>query len=216
MNKVVFFVEDRVRVNKDETKTQFINNIGICSWAESSEDLPDWFTDRTYREAKSGEEELYGFLITWLGKIDYFDKSQPAELQLNWKQLMKGDLKELSDEINGSYVTPFISLATVITKEVEGEIKEYQSIYNKAFAPEFAMKQFRITDYNDEMVQATIETKKFKERKIHEKFVANIVGEYGCKDYYLLSELTDYDASLNVVAGDDTKVSEISKEGPTY
>jgi len=28
--KVVFFLEDKVRQNKDETKTQFINNIGNC------------------------------------------------------------------------------------------------------------------------------------------------------------------------------------------
>lgn len=203
-NKVVFFVEDRVRRNKDESKTQYINNIGVCSWAETEDDLPSWFSERPFREAKSGEEELYNFLRNWLGKIDYFSKDEPAELELNWKQLMKGDISELTDQIGGEFTTPFISLATVITKEVEGEVKEYQGIYNKAFAPEFSMKQFRLLDYNNESLQEAIEAKKFKDRKTHEKFVLNVVGEYGCKDFYLLSELTDYDPSLNVVASDST------------
>lgn len=216
MQKAVFFLEDRVRVNKGETKKQYINNIGICSWAESEDDLPTWFTERPFREAKSGEEELYGFLRTWLGKIDFFDKAEPAQLELNWKQLIKGDVSELVAQIGSEYAVPFISLATVITKEVEDEVKEYQGIYNKAFAPEFSMKQFRLLNYNDDMVQANVEAKKFKERKIHEKFVANIVGEYGCKDFYLLSELADYDASLNVVAGDDTKFSDSESDQPTY
>lgn len=223
-NKVVFFLEDRVRMNKDETKTQFINNVGICSWAEDEDSLPSWFVERPYREAKSGEEELYAFLRTWLGKIDYYNKSEPAELVLNWRKLMKGDVSELTEQINGEYATPFISLATVVTKEIDNEIKEFQGIYNKAFAPEFCMKQFRLTDYNNEMTQAAIETKKFKDRKIHERFVTNIVGEYGCKDFYLLSELTDYDASMNVVAsevtieheGDSESYRDENDDSPTY
>lgn len=216
-NKAVFFIEDRVRTNKDDSKTQYINNIGICSWAASEDDLPSWFTERPYREAKSGEEELYGFLRTWLGKIDYFSKEEPAELELNWKQLMKGDVSELTNLIGEEFTTPFISLAIVITKEVEGEVKEYQGIYNKAFAPEYSMKQFRLLNYNDDMVQASIEAKTFKDRKTHERFVANIVGEYGCKDFYLLSELSDYDASMNVVSSEGTiEHDNDDDDDPTY
>jgi hypothetical protein len=213
-NKAVFFVEDRVRMNRDESKTQYINDIGICSWGSDESELPDWFVARDYRVAKSGEEELYGFLRSWLGKIDFFDKVDPAELNLNWKKLIKGDIFELISQMGGDYVTSFISLATVITKEVNDEIKEYQSIYNKAFLPEFCMKHFRIVNYNDEMVQATVEGKTFKERKMHERFVANIIGEYGCKDYYEFTELTDYDPSKNVVASESVK--EDSSGEPTY
>ena len=216
-NKLVFFLEDRVRKNRDETKTQYINEIGICSWATDEEELPSWFVEREFREAKSGEEELYNFLRTWLGKIDFFNKDEPAELTLDWKKLMKGNLSDLKDEIEGEWCTPFISLATVITKEVEDEIKEFQGIYNKAFCPEFCMKHFRVLDYNDDMVQANVETKTFKERKLHERFVADIVGEYGCKDFYLLSELVDYDSSMNFVASGDTKTEDsVSNSEPSY
>src|SRR5690554_3675616 len=72
--KTVFFLEDSVRTNKDETKTQYINNIGNCSWASNEDDLLSWFTKRPYREAKNGEEDFYNFLRTWLGSLDYRDE----------------------------------------------------------------------------------------------------------------------------------------------
>lgn len=213
--KVVFFLEDRVRKNRDETKTQYINNIGICSWAETEDELPSWFTEREFREAKSGEEDLYKFLRTWLGKIDFFDKKDPAELTLNWKKLMKGDVSEIKEQIDGDFCAPFVALATVITKEVEDEVKEFQGIYNKAFAPEFCMKHFRIVDYNNPMTVAAIEGKKFKDRKLHERFIMDVVDDYGCKDFYLLSELGDYDPAQNVVVSDSTISSE-EVDGPVY
>lgn len=217
-NKVVFFLEDRIRTNKDGTKTQYINDIGICSWATDEESLPSWFAERDYRIAKSGEEELYNFVRSFLGGIDFFDKDEPAELVLDFKKLMKGNVNDLREEIGGEWSVPFVSLASVITKEVEGddgpEIREYQGIYNKAFCPEFCMKHFRVIDYNDEATQAVIEGKKFKDRKLHERFVANVTGDYGCKDFYLLYPITDYDASMNVVSSDETMTE--SDASPTY
>jgi hypothetical protein len=50
--KLSFFLEDKVRMNKDNTKTQYINSIGSCAWAEDESGLPAWFTARDYREAK--------------------------------------------------------------------------------------------------------------------------------------------------------------------
>lgn len=203
--KVTFFLEDKVRLNKEETKTQFINNIGVCSWGESPADLPDWFTKREFREAKSGEEEFYGFLRTWLAQIDYRDAT--SELEIDWKRLIKGDVRDLRSQVKGEWAVPFILLATVITKEVDGEIKEYQSVYNKAFLPEYSLKHFRVLNYQDEKIIEEIEGKKFKDRKTHEKFVLNVVGDYGCKDFYKLKELADYDSSENVVTSESTKTS---------
>jgi hypothetical protein len=58
-DKIVYFLEDKKRVNKDETKKQYINNVGVCSWADDPNNLPDWFSKRDYRQAYNGEEELY-------------------------------------------------------------------------------------------------------------------------------------------------------------
>jgi hypothetical protein len=208
--KAVFFLEDKVRQNKDETKTQFINNIGNCSWAETEEDLQSWFTKRPFREAYNGEEDFYNFLRTWLGGLDYRDED--TELQLDWKDLMKGDLEDLRDQIGGPYAVTFVSLATVVTKTKEDketgeeEIVEYQGIYNRQFLPQYCMKHFNVRDYNDPMLISSIQAKEMKDMKLHEKFVYNVTGEYGCKDFYKLSAIEDYDPSENLASTDEAMI----------
>lgn len=207
--KAVFFLEDKVRQNKDETKTQFINNIGNCSWAESEEGLKPWFTKREYREAFNGEEDFYNFLRTWLGGLDYRDED--TELQLDWKDLMNGDLSDIREQIGGQYATTFVSLATVVTKTKENEegdeeIVEYQGIYNRQFLPQYCLKHFRARNYNDDMLVATIQAKEMKDLKLHEKFVANVTGEYGCKDFYKLSLAQDYVPEENLASTDEAMI----------
>jgi len=207
--KAVFFLEDKIRQNREETKTQFINNIGNCSWAESEEDLKAWFTKRPYREAFNGEEDFYNFLRTWLGGLDYRDED--TELQLDWKQLLKGDLSDLKEQIGGAYATTFVALATVVTKTKEDEegveqIVEYQGIYNRQFLPQYCMKHFRVRDYDDAMLISTIQAKEMKDLKLHEKFVYNVTGEYGCKDFYKLQPVGDYDPNENMASTDEAMI----------
>jgi hypothetical protein len=38
--------------------------------------------------------------------------------------------------------------------------------------------------------------------KPHERFVLNVVGEYGCKDFYTFKELKEYSSEDNLVASD--------------
>lgn len=209
--KVTFFLEDKERENKDGSKKQYINSVGMCSWAADENDLADWFKkDRDYRVAYTGEEDLYNFLRTWLGGLDY--RNAATTLQLEWKKLMRGNVKDLRDQINGEWCNSIVSMATVITKEKDGEPKEYQGIYNKAFIGGYAMKQFRNIDYNNRKTQADLKNKKPKDLKGHEKFVVSIVGEYGCKDYYNFTELQEYNADDNLVASDDY----LSDDGGDY
>jgi hypothetical protein len=209
--KIVFFLEDKIRQNRDETKTQYINNIGNCSWADDEDNLQSWFTKRPYREARNGEEDLYNFLRTWLGGLDYRDED--TELQLDWKQLMKGDVSDIKEQIGGEYAVSFIALATVVTKtkendEGEDEIVEYQSIYNRQFLPQYCMKHFRVKNYNDDMVVATVQSKELKDLKLHEKFVYNVTGEYGCKHFFKLSPVEDYNPEENLAASEEAMLSE--------
>lgn len=197
--KVTFFLENKERENKDGSKKQYIDNIGRCAWADDPNNLADWFTKRDYRVAFVGEEELYGFMRTWL-ELDY---SQPkADLSLEWKKLMKGNVKELKEQVNGAYCTNVAALATITVKQKDGENKEYQSIYNKAFLPAYYLKNFRLIDYNDPTVQSGLRGKKSKDLKPHERFVVNVTGEYGCKDYYTLRDLQEYNPDDNLVASD--------------
>lgn len=198
--KVTFFLEDKERENKDGTKKQYINNIGKCAWATDPNNLSEWFAKRDYRVAYIGEEELYEFLRTWLGELDYAKES--TVLQLEWKKLMKGNLKDLKDQVDGAYCTNVAALATVVVRQKDGENKEYQGIYNKAFLPAYYLKNFRLVDYNDATLQKQLHTKKSKDLKPVERFVVNVTGEYGCKDYYILRDLQDYNADDNLVASD--------------
>ena len=204
---VNFFLEDKLRENKEGTKQQYINNIGQCRWSENKNSLPETFTKRGFREAHSGEEELYSFLKVWFGSLNL--GKTDTDLSLDWKRLMKGNVKELRDQIDGQYCTNFLALLTVAVKEKEGEIKEYQNIYNKDFLPVFYMKYFRTVDYNDKQVIDRIRKKKPDDRKTYEWFVFRVTGEYGCKDNFHLGEIKDYNpddfitASSKVIEEED-------------
>ena len=209
--KVSFFLEDKERENKDGTKKQYINSVGMCSWAADENDLADWFAkDRDYRVAYTGEEDLYNFMRTWLADLDYRDKD--TVLQLEWKKLIRGNVKDLKDQINGEWAKSVVALATVIVKDRDGESKEYQGVYNKAFLGGYALKQFRLVDYGSKKLQESLKNKKPRDLKGHEKFVVNVVGEYGCKDYFTFKDLQDYNTDDNLVASD----AYISEDGSDY
>ena len=205
--KASFYLEDKIRTNKEGTKTQYINNVGVCSWAEDEKDLAEWFTKRPYREAKVGEEELYGFLRSWLSKLDYF--KEDTELTLDWKQLMKGNVKTLKEQIGGEFASTVVGAAIIVTKDKEGEMKTYQGVYNKAFLPGTYIKQFRLIDYNKKSIQDLLGLKAYKDLKFHEKFVTTVSHpEHGCKDFYSLAEIKEYDPSENVVEQSATIIEE--------
>jgi hypothetical protein len=208
--KVTFFLENKEKENKDATKKQYINSVGSCSWADDPNNLPTWFSDREYRVAYVGEEDLYNFVRTWLGALDYRDAE--TTLQLDWKKMMKGNVKDLKDQIDGEWCTNVVALATIKTVIKEDETKEYQGVYNKAFLPAYAIKQFRNLDFSNSKTVDSLRTKKSKDLKPHERFVINVTGEYGCKDFYILKDLKEYSSEDNLVASDKT----ISEDGADY
>lgn len=198
--KVSFFLENKEKDNKDGTKKQYINSVGACSWADDANNLPSWFTAREYRVAFVGEEDLYNFMRIWLGELDYRDAE--TTLSLEWKKLMKGNVKDLKDQINGEWCTNIVALATVKTVIKDEETKEYQGVYNRAFLPAYSIKQFRLVNYMDQTVINSLRGKKPKDLKPHERFVINVTGEYGCKDFFTLRELKEYNSDDNLVASD--------------
>lgn len=198
--KTTFFLENKEKENKDKTKKQYINNIGSCSWADDANNLPEWFAKRDYRVANVGEEELYNFMRTWLGDLDYRDAE--TTLQLDWAKMMKGNVKDLKAQVNGEWCTNIVALATIKTVQKEDEIKEYQGVFNKAFLPSYSLKLFRLVNYSDQTVLKNLRAKKSKDLKPHERFVINVTGEYGCKDFYTFKDLKEYNTDDNLVASD--------------
>tara|TARA_R110000868_G_scaffold195665_2_gene441342 strand:+ start:245 stop:1153 length:909 start_codon:yes stop_codon:yes gene_type:complete len=200
--KTTFFLENKEKENKDGTKKQYINSIGGCSWADDANNLAQWFTAREYRVAFVGEEDLYNFMRTWLGELDYRDAE--TVLQIDWKRLMKGNVKDLKEQINGEWCTNIVALATIKTVIKDEDSKEYQGVYNRAFLPAYALKQFRLVNYMDSAVLEPLRKKKNKDLKPHERFAVNVTGEYGCKDFFILKDLKEYNADSNLVASDRT------------
>lgn len=204
---ISYYLEDKERENKDGTKKQYINSIGMCTWAVSEDDLPQWFkgnsdTPRDFRVAYVGEEEFYEFMRNWMCNLDYTHRK--TILSADFKKLIRGNVRELTAEINGEWCGNFVAMATITTREKDGEVKEYQSVYNKAFLPAYSLKQFRLkeNDYNDQSRLSALLSKKSKDLRPHERFVVKIAGEYGCKDYYTFRDLHDYDPEQNLVASD--------------
>ncbi len=208
--KMSFFLEDKEKHNRDGSKKQYINSVGVTSWADDPNNLGDWFTARDYRVAFQGEEDLYNFLRTWLGNLDYRDAE--TTLQIDWKKLMKGNVKDMKDQIGGELATTFVALATIKTVVKDEETKEYQGVYNKAFLPAYSLKNFRLIDYSDDKLLQGLRNKKTRDLKPHERFVVNVTGEYGCKEFYILKDLKDYNAEDNLVASDKP----MSTDGDDY
>jgi hypothetical protein len=198
--KLTFFIENKEKENKDQTKKQYINNIGRCTWADSPNNLPTWFKERENRVSFVGEEDLYNFLRSWLSNIDF--SSKKSTLQLEFNKLIKGNVKEIKEQINGEWATNIVALATINTKETDDGVKEFQNIYNKAFLPPYSIKAFRLLDYNAAGTISGLRQKASKDLKPHERFVLNVVGEYGCKDYFTFKELKEYSSEDNLVSSD--------------
>ena len=197
--KVTFFLEDKNRENKEGTRTQYINHVGVCSWADDPNNLPEWFKKGDYRVAKNGEEQLYNFVRMWLSKLDLRDDS--AVLDLEWKKLMRGNVKELKGLINCEYADNIIIPVTIKTVDKDGEPAEYQNVWNGGFLHPYNMKFFRNVDYSDPAKLDALRAKKPRDLKPHERFVVDITHpEHGCRDFYLLKDLKVYDPSENVAA----------------
>lgn len=192
---VRFNLEDTIVVSKTG-KTQFINTIGTTSYADNINQVPTFLTDngRTVRPAKKGEELMYKFLRNWLNNLNYNDES--TELSLDWKKLISGKTAEITDAIDSFSEQMICSMATVRTAD---DGKEYQGVYSYEFLPAYALNCFN--------------GKANKSYKAVDKFIQKVQDpEYGCKDYYELKPLKEYDPASNVV---NTTNSAVIKGAPS-
>lgn len=201
--KVSFFLENKDRENKDKTKTQYINAAGSCSWADDPNNLPEWFLKSEYRVAKTGEENLYGFVQKWLGNLDFRSPETNLYIDNNWKKFMKGNVKPLREEMGGEWETNVVALAVINAKDVDGEVKEYQRVYNNRFLDNYSLRYFRNVDFEDSANVEKLRNKKPRDLKDYERFVLEVKDPvYGCKDYFELKPLDVYTGERNLAATD--------------
>lgn len=165
---------------------QYINTAGACTWSKDIESLPVWFTtDREYRKALVGEEELHEFMRSWLNKLDFKDPA--TTVLLDTKKMFGGDMTELRSAISRFKDESLCELACVREVMKDGEVKYYQAVYNKKFLPGPFIKSFR-------------EGKTIKS-KLYENFVSQISNpQYGLKDKYSLEYIHPWEPGAETVS----------------
>lgn len=63
------------------------------------------------------------------------------------------------------------------------KLKNIKEFITKHFYQHIVLKIFRLVDYDSKEVLEQLKSKKPKDLKPHEKFVLQLTGEYGCKDF---------------------------------
>jgi hypothetical protein len=126
MTKVAFFLENQFRVNKDGTKSEWINDFGRTAWSAEGtpEDAPDgltWFKHETARRSHVGEADLHLFLVNWLN----IGPDDEAKMD-NFLAIFEEDYSELHGLLAGNIDNEVRVLLTV-------RDSKYQSVYNKYF-----------------------------------------------------------------------------------
>lgn len=202
--KAKFFLEDREVHSKDGLKKQYINCIGRNAYVEDEDKLTEKFKAYDYHTARVGEADFVSLVDAWLN----LERSKPYTLDLDWKNMMKGNLRELKELQKTDLPRAICGLCTVRVVEKEGEKKEYQSIYTRKFLPYYTMKNFVSTDFTEDKL-SQLKAKRGSvvgDKKVYlkdwENFAVEVSDkEHGCKDIYTLQPMQDYDPSKFVQAG---------------
>ena len=202
-----FYIMDKEVSSERTGKVEWINSVGASTWAAEESDLPNYFTNftkkdsdesmgtKSVRKALVGEDKLYKFLRSWIS-LDYFHPD--TKLVISKDKLINGDMSDLNKLITTDIAGTVILEATVHTAEKDGEIKEYQNIYNNAFLPGTYLKWLRGTN----LESAT-------KPKMVDNFIKDITDpEYGCKDFYFIGDLKVYDKTDNIAVGNSVLTEE--------
>jgi len=202
-------------------KFQWVNQVGESSWATDEASLPTRFTkftrknkatgetevygDKKFRIAKAGEADLLDFITKWQGNFDY--RSVNTDILLDLKKLFNGNFRELQDGVNSEFATSTIELLTVKTVEGEDGPKEYQNVWSESL-PGYTGKVLKNISFSAEKAEMWKNEKKTKDNpegrylKNYEQFAVDLYGQYGCKDYFEVVPLKEYDPSENLAVND--------------
>ena len=223
-------ITDKVKLNKDGNKTQYVNTVCTTSWTDEEENLPTWFTkftdknknvigDKGYRTAFDGEEALVTLLRAWFGQLSFFDKD--TEVSIDIKKLFAGNFRELQELVGdeatskhknaGSYKTSFVALLGVKTKEAKEddenqEDKQYQAIYGKSFLP-FSFIKYINNGFSFPNEYSTKQWNKFKEEA---------EGDYGPNFFVKLVPLEEYNRAEDHIANGVKKEGAVTSVNDGY
>ena len=200
-------------------KYKFVNQHGKSIYCDSAENLSDYFTNTpgkikqplTYRKALKGEAALLEFLAAWTN-INVFD-TESSLFPEDTKRFWTGDMRELNSlviDFGASTVMVNFSVKVKETVDDNGnvETKEYNRISNKAFCNGSYMKYFRAYAKNNfEHLHSKAKMGSVNMYALN-KFVEDIYGEYGVKDFTVKAELTEYQQGMNPVNSEQAIITD--------
>jgi len=145
----------RFRINHDTWtgsntgKKQYINKYGRTAWAADMESLNEnkYYKNEGSRLAHRGEDELHKFLFAWLN-MSYDDSKETwDDCLINIDKVIKGDVSELKEVVQGSleYVVKLLVGVNVVEKD--GKIRYYQALYNQMFLKHNQTSTNRMQEY---------------------------------------------------------------------
>lgn len=148
ITKLSFFLKKIIRYNTDKTKVQVINKYGETAWPLEEDAKKGVIPANTpwyigpYRPAYEGEEQLTGFIKTFLGiPARAFRDANGVEHVHENPSLCEAQLEDIANYFSGN----FKELKTIIGMQKDNTIKvkfgvknidgkEYQDLFNRSFA----------------------------------------------------------------------------------
>lgn len=129
--KRAFWLEDKVRTNKEGTKYEWINKFGTTAWSESVSSPPNytWFKTDGARPALVGEGKLTKFIKAWAN----VDPTSQACLD-DPKAIAQGNIAEiiaLQKAIPNNEVQVLLGVNNAVDKQ--GKPVSYQDVYDNHF-----------------------------------------------------------------------------------
>lgn len=220
-------LENKEIVFKDEgagtEKYKWINQLGQTFVCFEESELPGWFTNfqawndlerkfeptehkKHWRKALIGEDKLALFVREALGKVNQNDPD--GEISFNMKQLFKGNVKELLQDLRSEYFVPFVTLVHVSTNK-EGD-KQYQNLY-------IGSNTFQVPSLPFDALKFIRNGCNFpgKLKKRWDKWKEDAEKpSYGATGFYAYEEIRKYNPAEDIVTSPDSKP--VSESGNDY
>lgn len=201
-----FMITDKKSVSEKSGKQQYVNQLGMSTWVDDKANLPQWFThlcdkdknpvaELNWRAAVQGEADLYEFMRSWLGKVNWFSATTTALLDM--KKIFRGNMDDLRNlitaEADENLTDTVVFMATVYVKDGDDGKKMYQNIAN-VYMRGYLMKNVRLAAANNSWTSD----------KNTKRFMEQCTGDYGIKDIYALDVIKPFVEGEHLVATDET------------
>jgi len=219
INFTIYNVEDVSKTGK----YKFVNQHGKSIYCDDEANLSEYFTNTPgkikqpliYKKAYKGEANLLEFLASWTN-ISPFD-TESSLFPEDTKKFWTGNMKELNSLVidfsaHTVMVNFFVKTKEVTDNDGNTETKEYNRIATKGFCSGHYMKFFR--QYAKNNFEGLHTKAKMGNTSMYQlaKFMEDVYGEYGVKDFTFKGELVEYQQGMNPVNAETAVVTDTNAD----